>query len=293
MAQTPIDIKADDITPRSDYTTDDYTFAGGDCTFADLKYGVLDNGVKIYYDSSKCNPPAVTIPDDPNLLTLGLGLNLGATLGTEVFGPEAGKTYTAAQFHIHSSSEHLLDGTAAEAELHIVHLQNGSGFDTIDELIAGLPLGLGGLLDDGSRAASVVGMFIARDGRNENEAFENLLKGLEAVGCGVKEGAVGASVTTSDPFSPYDFVPSESCYINYDGGLTTPTCDEIVEWNLATTPMKISNGQMNRLLNLINNCPKSNSWNGSTSRPVQPRNGRTLNEICPARRNLRASEGSN
>lgn len=287
MAQTPIDISPASIPVNQDFTPSDYTLTPGDCKFKDLKYGVLDNGVKVFYDTTKCTPPSVTIPNNPNLLTVGLGLNPTITVGEDVFGPEAGKTYTAAQFHIHSSSEHLIDGTAAEAELHIVHLQNGlTGVDTLDDLAGSL-----GLLNDGSRPASVVGFFIGRNGGNENLAFENLLNGFEQLGCGVTSGTVGASVVTDDTFNVYDFLDPTSCIMNYDGGLTTPTCDEIVEWNLATTPLLISNGQMNRLLNLINNCPLSNSWNGSTSRPVQPLNGRKISQICPAtRRNLRTNE---
>ena len=37
----------------------------------------------------------------------------------------------------------------------------------------------------------------------------------------------------------------------YKGGLTTPPCSEIVNWNLLDTPMEISAEQMTRLLNLI------------------------------------------
>ena len=134
----------------------------------------------------------------------------------------------------------------------------------------------------------MVGFFIARDGNNMNGAFEKLLDGWETVGCSVKKGDVSSSVVGDDSFPLYDFVAPESCIMNYDGGLTTPTCDEIVEWNLATTPLKISSEQMDRLLALINDCPLSNSWNGSTSRPVQPVNGRQINQICPPRRrNLR------
>ena len=122
----------------------------------------------------------------------------------------------------------------------------------------------------------------------DNAIFESLLVGWEALGCGVTSGTVNPSIVSSAPFNPYDFLNSSSCIMNYDGGLTTPSCDEIVEWNLATTPFSISSTQMSRMLTLINDCPESISHSGSTSRPIQPLNGRTLNNICPAsRRNLR------
>ena len=136
--------------------------------------------------------------------------------------------------------------------------------------------------------ASVVGYMISGDSPTDNAMFENLLLGWEAAGCGVTGATVSANTVSAAPFNPYDFLDSSSsCIMNYDGGLTTPTCDEIVEWNLATTPFSISELQMNRTLTLINDCPESISHNGSTSRPIQPLNGRTLNNICPARRRNR------
>lgn len=286
--QTPVAIEVSDWPARSDITIGEYAFNPGTCGYDDLKYGVEDNGVKITFDATKCTPPSVTLPNDPNLLTVGLGLNPEVALGEEVFGLEAGKTYEAAQFHIHSSSEHTIDGQTFEAEMHIVHLQSGlTGIDFIDEMDLGSQLGLGAGLD-GSRGASVVGFMIQSSGSTPNSMFENLLKGWEAVGCGITSANVDGNIVSTGEFNPYEFLDSESCIMNYDGGLTTPTCDEIVEWNLATTPITISHQQMRRLLALINDCPESVSFADSTSRPIQPLNGRTINQICPAdRRNLR------
>ena len=125
---------------------------------------------------------------------------------------------------------------------------------------------------------------ISSDSPAANVMFENLLLGWEAAGCGTTSANVDGSIVSSAAFNPYSFLDGSSCIMNYDGGLTTPTCDEIVEWNLATTPFSISPNQMQRLLALINDCPQSISWEGSTSRPVQPLNGRSVNQICPANR---------
>ena len=113
-----------------------------------MKYGVEDNGVKVTFDATVCTPPSVTLPNDPNLLNLGLGLNPQLTLGKPVFGPEAGKTYNALQFHIHSSSEHTINGQKFEAEMHIVHSQAGlTGIQLVDDILVGAGL-------DGSRGVS-------------------------------------------------------------------------------------------------------------------------------------------
>jgi carbonic anhydrase len=233
-----------------------------------------------YPDASVCEAPSVTLPNDPNLVTLGLGLNPGVQLGSAVYGKEAGKTYKAAQFHIHSKSEHTINGQVFEAELHIVHLQESmTGVTLIDDLLVGTGI-------DGSRGASVVGFMIKSNASVPNAMFENLLYGFETAGCGVLSGNVNGA--SSAAFNPYNFLAPDTCIYNYDGSLTTPTCDEIVEWNLASKPISVTFSQMNRLLALINGCPQSISFNGSTSRPTQPLNGRKINKICAdRRRNLR------
>jgi hypothetical protein len=47
-------------------------------------------------------------------------------------------------------------------------------------------------------------------------------------------------------FNVYDFVEGASFY-HYDGGLTTPPCSEVIWWNIASTPMKISVSQHEQL----------------------------------------------
>ena len=85
----------------------------------------------------------------------------------------------------------------------------------------------------------------------------------------------------------------------YKGGLTTPPCSEIVNWNLLDTPMEVSAAQMTRLLNLID-CYQNADTCGyetvakkltadesaglltqsTTSRPPQPLQGRTITHRC-------------
>jgi len=72
-------------------------------------------------------------------------------------------------------------------------------------------------------------------------------------------------------------------------GLTTPPCSEIVEWNVADKPLTISVAQYNDLASLTLNyvdpdtCEYASiaSPSGSTSRPIQATNNRTIQRICP------------
>jgi carbonic anhydrase len=52
----------------------------------------------------------------------------------------------------------------------------------------------------------------------------------------------------------------------YDGSLTTPPCSEGVTWAVMTTPISLSQAQIDAFNALIKN----------NNRPVQPLNGRTV-----------------
>ena len=199
----------------------------------------------IYADSATCQPPYFTIPVDtiPGV-------------------------YTNANVHIHLSSEHTVDGGFYPAEMHMVHLN-----------------------EDGSRAA-VLGTMIDVGAAFNNPIFEKYLQAWESVRaevecgtCAVSEGAIDAGFRTT----PYDMLESDD-YYHYDGGLTTPPCSEIVWWNFNADSMIISSDQYARLTYIILNthvevdgeCTRYTvaSEGGSTSRPVQPLNGRVVEKIC-------------
>ena len=232
----------------------------GECTFKDIKFELTSTGVKGSYVDT-CVRPKVEIP----------GID--------------GK-YEAVQFHIHSSSEHTIDGNHFGAELHTVHAEV-----------------------EGDRFA-VVGMMIQPDGDEENKYFKELLTGWKAVGSksveaceatstarlgdeGRKlEGEVvdTAALVSATVFSPYLLIPEGSAYYHYDGGLTTPPCSEVVWWNLVDKPVALNTAQFHQLIDLIINfvsvdadCKPGTYAGpaGSTSRPTVDLNGRTVDRICP------------
>jgi carbonic anhydrase len=97
-----------------------------------MKYELTNTGVKASFLEDQCLHPTVEIP-----------------------GIEG--VYRAAQFHIHTSSEHTIDGEFFGAELHTVHAEVG-----------------------GDRFA-VVGMMIQPSAAEENELFQELLNGWAKV----------------------------------------------------------------------------------------------------------------
>jgi carbonic anhydrase len=222
-----------------------------------LSYTLTNTGVKASIPDDACTNPTVEIPGIDGV-------------------------YQALQFHIHASSEHIIDDTFFGAELHIVHKEvNGDRY-------------------------AVVGMMIEPDSDEENDIFGQLLDGWQvskSVGdnsCAVERGG-NRKMASETPnkkylerrlakFSPYDLLPEGVTFYHYDGGLTTPPCSEVVWWNLADKPVSISPSQYNQLLNQVlhyidpSTCQRGTNAGprGITSRPVQPLNGRTVERVCPA-----------
>lgn len=88
-------------------------------------------------------------------------------------------------------------------------------------------------------------------------------------------------------YEKIQLTPDAGIY-SYRGGLTTPPCTEIVNWNLFDKPMLISPGQMDRLYDLIlcftevTTCKHATIANefGYTNRPPQPLHDRTIIHRC-------------
>lgn len=159
-------------------------------------------------------------------------------------------------------------------------------------------------LQGGDRLA-VVGLFIQANAFVNNDVFSDVLAGFDdaadatAKQCNVtppvhwwSRGGGNSSFADADgdkTVNVYGLIPENSTFYNYDGGLTTPPCSEIVEWNVADTPLSVSVAQYNDLSGLILNylSPDSCEYatiaspSGSTSRPVQLLNNRTVERICP------------
>lgn len=185
------------------------------------------------------------------------------------------------QFHIHMSSEHSFDGKFFGAELHIVHKER-----------------------DGNRLA-VVGLFIMPSATESHPIFNDLLMEFDVF---TDEAYLKCNKTmlphwwqangadnyrddyASSRLNVYDLIPEGSTFYNYAGGLTTPPCSEIVEWNVVDTPVEITVSQFNDLSSLILNYVDGETCefstvadpdSGSTSRPPQDLNGRSVRRICP------------
>eukprot|EP00929_Paragymnodinium_shiwhaense_P091098 TRINITY_DN5113_c0_g1_i1.p1 TRINITY_DN5113_c0_g1~~TRINITY_DN5113_c0_g1_i1.p1 ORF type:complete len:1277 (+),score=203.92 TRINITY_DN5113_c0_g1_i1:69-3833(+) len=148
-----------------------------------------------------------------------------------------GSTYYTLQFHLHTPSEHAVDGELVAAELHAVHqLQGATGLN--DLLVCGVMYKLG--------AASLWLDYVFP----------------------VFGGSSTQSITIhlDDELHP----ASVNGFYAYPGSLTTPPCDETVQWVVFKRHMTVSQSQIDSFHALFP-MPQSN-------RPLQPYFGRRVVE---------------
>ncbi|KAG7381543.1 hypothetical protein PHYPSEUDO_005926 [Phytophthora pseudosyringae] len=157
-----------------------------------------------------------------------------------------GETYNYAQFHVHTPSEHTIDGQAFDGEIHFVHKKA-----------------------DGS-AALVVGLFLEKTDEADTEpAVDIIVNAMDNV-----------TMDKSIPITLGSYSELLVAYVdkghvfNYAGSLTTPPCIEIVDWWVIRTPARISSTQFDRIE--ANLAELEVTDNGKNARPVQPLNGRTV-----------------
>ena len=116
--------------------------------------------------------------------------------------------------HLHSPSEHHIDGMSFAAELHLVH------GDAVGNLVAV------GLLFETGEASPIV------------QAI------LDAA------PKTGTEVTAGAGLNARDYAPAELGYYRYDGSKTTPPCYEPVAWYVMRELKSVSPEQVDKLLEL-------------------------------------------
>jgi carbonic anhydrase len=132
------------------------------------------------------------------------------------------KTYSLKQFHFHLPSEHTIEETRHDMEMHLVHKKG-------NELLV-----LAVFIDISKKCEQ----------SNSISFFNELFKGLPSKNC---------STNNKYKFNIFDILPDNLSHYLYNGSLTTPPCSEIVKWVVLEQPIYISKSSYCNFFNIYNN----------------------------------------
>lgn len=230
-------------------------FAGSDWSYhghtGPAYWGALSPDYIACSEGKSQSPIALSssTPEDPNLppLTFTYGsaeltwTNNGHTLQADVPSGKGlltigDRTYPLLQFHIHTPSEHLVDGRLYPMELHLVHRND------VNEL-------------------AVVGVFFQAGATN--------------VGLAALFDKPPAAKGESKPLGTLDLnllLPQAHDTYRYAGSLTTPRCSEGVAWHVMIQHLEADAGQLDAIQAIFS----GTLFPDGNRRPTQPLNERVV-----------------
>lgn len=163
-----------------------------------------------------------------------------ANNGRFIWGDDLGGSYLMvndrrfdlAEYRFRTPSEHRLEGRGTEMELQLVHHSHAG-------------------------VTAIVAVFVEA-GRRPNSILHRIAEHLPPPG----EVYYGSQVG----INPLFLLPSTRRYLSYRGSLTTPPCNEGVEWIVMSQPIEVDAMLIGRFRQAL----------GENARPLQPANGRPV-----------------
>jgi len=189
----------------------------------------------------------------------------GSQLTPTMSGGGLQHKYKFSQVHFHwgaengKGSEHQVEGVSYPMEMHLVHFK------------ASLPTIMDALEEGAADSLAVLGIFF--------EVSETPNKGLADLVTSFKEVSKAGNETTTTLFPISNFwsdVGDLTSFYRYEGSLTTPSCNEIVQWTVLRNPVKISQDQLDMFRSLKDKDSESLVDN---FRPVQAIGEREILEV--------------
>lgn len=175
------------------------------------KYTVMFTGTSLHIEFLEFSTPAdIRVPANEYKIGNSTRVREGDLLAIEPL-----------QMHLHSPSEHTLDGFLAPAELHIVTKVKDGESDYCDA-------------SAGCLAVFGIMLTYEGEGTESSAVIERLFRRLPD-GAGVENG-----ITETEKLNLDDFLPGKTDYYTYLGSLTTPPCTEIVTWHVYRQPLSVS-----------------------------------------------------
>ena len=157
--------------------------------------------------------------------------------------------YHLENFHFHTPSEHTFQRAHEDLEMHMVHIRDPN---SNVELL---------------RKAVVIGVRF-KVGEEENPFLADLLKSRQ------EENGIISAIEDAE-VDLRSFLDPNSEYFFYEGSLTTPGCDAIVNWVINTKCLSMSKWQFEKLESWI-----KKTYPTGNARAVQPLNHRQILHCC-------------
>ncbi|KAF7059174.1 hypothetical protein CFC21_066109 [Triticum aestivum] len=150
------------------------------------------------------------------------------------------KDYVLQQVHWHVPSEHTVNGTRFDMELHMVH-------------------------EDSSKARAVISvLYSTKEAGDPDKTLTDLAPYFKRLA-----GKDNEDEDVKEPVDPSVWIDKASGYYRYDGSLTTPPCTEGVLWNILSKVKHVSKEHI-KMMESVSEEPEPND------RPAQKMNGRVV-----------------
>jgi carbonic anhydrase len=154
--------------------------------------------------------------------------------------------YNSVNFHIHSQSEHTFGGVKNDLEMHIVHSKDNDYLT--NSSISNDPDAVNQLL--------VIGVRINAAGNSPNDNYNQMM---------IPNGP------TMMKFDIDQYMPIGKPFFHYEGSLTTPGCNETVNWIVNKEIVLISQMQL-----IATNTWIAKGYEPQNARMTKPLNGRQI-----------------
>jgi len=148
-------------------------------------------------------------------------------------------SYKFAQIHFHwgaedsKGSEHLVGDTQYPMEMHLVHYK--AVHDTIVDALG----------EGAYDSLAVIGIFFEVS-EQRNPALDLLLPYLAEI-----KAADSKTTVTPFPISSFLWGADMTSFYRYNGSLTTPGCNEIVQWSVFKKPVPVTSEQLEEFRHLL------------------------------------------
>ena len=179
-----------------------------------------------------------------NVKSYGLNMTNQGTLW--VYKNEIKYKYNLIDIHIHVRSEHRLDGKQTDMEMHLVHQKDTDWVNSLKKIDAA----------DTENTLLVIGVMFNANSTDDHPTIAKMdFKNLGPI----------------TNLNLNDFVDLNSGFYHYLGSLTTPGCNESVNWVVLQNVLKITKSQLEDMVKWI-----EEEYKNGNARDAKPLNNRVI-----------------